>query len=182
MDDYKRRGTSKAGAPIYKGKWRKPPLLLAAFNILEAATLFFGIVIVTSRWQRSVAHLPQSFGIGGSYMLGVGVVVFGVTAVAYASSALWMLKTRYRLRHLQTTDQICTQFGMGDDVFHAWREQQTIKPHININGTDYYRPSDFVDAGTLLRASVSPVTPATLLRPVVHAEPAATEQLLRASE
>lgn len=182
MDVYKRDGVSEAGAPMYKSKWNKPPIWVAALYLFEAMALLFGVIIVTNTWQWSVSRLPQLFGSSGAYFLCGGFIMFGISAIKYACSALWMLKTRYQMRHLQTPDQIRTQMGMDDDLFYAWREEQTIKPHININGTDYYRPADFVDAGTLLRASAQPVTSETLLRPAASMEQDAGEQLLRASE
>ena len=181
MSDYKRKGISEAGAPMYKGKWNKPPIGVALGHVLM---LFMVLVFVQSavhRWYTPARHNLFSPEIDRWFQIASNIAFIPV-AISMGLSGVWMLKTRYRLRRLQTTDQICTQMGMDDDLFHAWREQQTIKPHININGTDYYRPSDFVDAGTLLRASTRPVTSETLLRPGMYVEAAAPEQLLRAAE
>ncbi len=181
MNDYKRDGISEAGAPMYKGKWNKPPIAAAMGRTFFLFTSVLFVWCAVSSWHKPPGHPLLPIEAERCYQVAKNVLGFAL-AVFVGSSGVWMLKTRYQMRHLQTTDQICTRFGIGDDVFHAWREEQTIKPHININGTDYYRPADFVDAGTLLRASAQPVTPETLLRPTVSIEATPTEQLLRAAE
>ncbi len=176
---YTPKGKSKAGAPMYTGRWTKPPIWLGVGCVLMFGTILISFGNANNHWHKPLKHYLFSPDVDHWFLI-VHDLLFIPFAVLLGLTGIWMLKTRYQMRHLQTTDQICTQFGMGDDVFHAWREEQTIKPHININGTDYYRPADFVDAGTLLRASAQPVTPETLLRPGMYAETAAPEQLLRA--
>ncbi len=185
MIGYKRIGVSEAGAPMYKGRWNKPPVWLALVWLFCASMFVLTIPSVIVKWNRPHRHHAPLFSPEADqfFRRAGDVIMYPMWVFTFGGSGVWMLRTRYRLRHLKSSEAMCRQFQMDFSDLQEWAAQKQITPTININGQDYYNPRDFGDINTLLRPSAMPVlTRDMLLRPSVGTEEAKPEQLLRAAQ
>ena len=172
---------------MYIGRWQKPPLWLAllflflAFDMMAGA--YFSLPALTNRsYVCSVINCDAAFPTRNEVLFG-GYLSWLFGTVAYAASGLWMLRTRWRLQHLHSGEELRKRFRLHEDEFMMAAQQRDVQPHININGVDYYSLRDWGDVSTLLRASEQPtVASGTLLRAASVTHAAEMEQLLRASQ
>ena len=94
----------------------------------------------------------------------------------------WLLvrsiKRRGEIVRLCPADSLAASFGTDPETLERIAAERGIKPHYNINGADFYDPSDFGEAATPLRATAAPEAQ-TLLHPATAAQ-TEPELLLRA--
>jgi hypothetical protein len=159
----------KDGVPKWEGSWKNgPPLWFCR--------MFLGLTV----GLLTIAVIAGIFGLtGGDAGAKTAATILGLVSAVYAVITKLMYGQNRRIAGLRSQATVAEQLGMDEETLQRLVENNKIKPRYIINDEPMYAPEDFDEKGILLRASASPLSTETLLRPATGQSETRRDKLLR---
>ena len=149
-------GRDETNVPIFTGAPEAHSSGPWLFSIGAGAVLV-GIYLVAGFHalvvQRDVARFIAALLVGG--LISGGLV----------AGSIWWYRITRELPNLASLEDLAARLGLDAGALRIHATKNGIRPRVSVNGRSLYRPRDFGDSGSLLRAASGPSsTPGSMLR------------------